>query len=444
MQVTEKDSSNFFPNDYLPTIHDKDVNHVLESELEHISSLLLEYVNGASFASNKDFSVYSGTAGIAYMFFRLTESVKLRNKFESIVDRWEAAAKKSIDVAIATIENEKENVASGGCCLVGSSSRIKKEVSTFLKGHAGVFAVAAAIYFKIDKKKSEHYSRHVLDYSPNIVENDRLPCGVINGISGYLSTLLFMSKHAHVDLKSDLFKDLTHKLVLHVLLRGRLLAKVNISPFPLMWQWRGDQFTGTGYGICGILCVMLNFHEDVRNAGFDKCIRNTIEGLYSARLKSGNLPKTLNGSKTDVLVQWCHGSPGFISLLNLSSALYPQNREIYQRYVEDVSDVVMKRGLVRNGFGINDGISGNALALICAHKVSKLEHHYSQAIRFAVFTSIPNCDDASSIKDSLLWKPKDPYSLMEGASGLACLFAAILGNDENAELYCNGGCPWLM
>lgn len=43
----------------------------------------------------------------------------------------------------------------------------------------------------------------------------------------------------------------------------------------------------------------------------------TIDYLIESKYPSGNFISSI-GSKTDKLVQWCHGSPGFVYVLNLA------------------------------------------------------------------------------------------------------------------------------
>ncbi|KAG8284210.1 Glutathione S-transferase lancl1, partial [Homalodisca vitripennis] len=43
-------------------------------------------------------------------------------------------------------------------------------------------------------------------------------------------------------------------------------------------------------------------------------IKPTLDDLIAQRLPSGNFPSS-QGSRSDRLVQWCHGAPGFAELL---------------------------------------------------------------------------------------------------------------------------------
>ena len=423
-----------------------------ESELESISDQLLTKVNNFNISSDHDFSVYSGIAGVAYFFWRLTQCPVICSspQFAHKLESWKKAAKISIDTALNIVERDKESGAEpggsgGAACCIGTTGKPTK-CSTLLTGHAGVYAVASVIYRDLDIDKSKHFVRSVLDFAPDLNANDRLPCGIMNGIAGFLSCLIFMNKHSMLNLTQSSERLVAHKLVIHVLLRGRLLAMQNSGnqSLPLLWQYRGDQHTGAALGISGILTVLLYFHTDIRKAGYDKRVREAISGLFSARMESGNLPISLNGPKKDVFVQWCQGVPGFVPLIAIAMKVYPQNIDIYKNYISEVMSVIMEKGLVSKGFGICHGISGNAFSLLCAYRECKVDKYDLYAKRFTLFACKPEGDNGADLKKKLISKPDHPLSLMEGVSGLGCLLTYFFENEQSRNTFCNGGCPWLM
>ena len=442
-------------NQYLPALNaddDSTWKATFESELESISTQLLAKADEPGFSTNSDCTVYSGTAGVAYFFWRLTQNPKLcsSSRFASSIESWKKIAKVAINGAVDSAESKGENGtgpggSGGAACCVGNISRPNK-CSTFLTGHAGVYAVASAIYRDIDIEESRRFTRLVMDLAPDLNGNDRLPCGIMNGITGFLCCLLFMNKHSGLNLTQSKEKMVSHQLVLHVLLRGRMLSKQNTGEnvLPLLWQYRGDQHTGALMGMSGILTVLLHFHDDVRNAGYNKCMRETIEGLFGTRLESGNIPSSLNGSKADKFVQWSQGAPGFIPLLAIAMKVFPEKLDTYTKFVSETTPVIMERGLVSDSFGVCHGISGNAFALSCAFRSCKSGKYDEQAKRFALFACQPEGEDGTQLKDKLLWKSDHPYSLMEGMSGLGCLLAYFMEEEKLRSSFCNEGSPWLM
>ena len=47
-------------------------------------------------------------------------------------------------------------------------------------------------------------------------------------------------------------------------------------------------------------------------------IKSTIDKLLSLQLPSGNFPSSLESCSRDKLVQWCHGAPGFVHMLEMA------------------------------------------------------------------------------------------------------------------------------
>lgn len=84
-----------------------------------------------------------------------------------------------------------------------------------------------------------------------------------------------------------------------------------------MYRWHDSYYLGGAHGIAGILYLILQTREHISQEQINTFIKPTLDWLLTQRYPSGNLPSSL-GSRSDKLVQWCHGSPGFVQLLCLA------------------------------------------------------------------------------------------------------------------------------
>jgi hypothetical protein len=310
-----------------------------------------------------DYSVYTGAAGVAYMFFRLSlmENAFIADSQEQLLNK----ATSYIDVALRLKPKESKT----------------RRVSTFLTGLAGVYSVAAAIYFaKGETRRAARMCKEVLSLAYTCA-TEECPSELLFGRCGYLSCLLFLAANAGFELAdaSDIITD-TLSLILE---DGKRLAG---DGFSLMWEWHEKRYLGAAHGLCGILLVLLHFRDVVAALGDLQLVKDTIDQLLRTRFPSGNLPSSV-GSDTDRLVHWCHGAPGLVPLLLEAHAAFGE--PAYLAAAADAARVVRERGLLRKGFGLCHGTSGNGLALLALHRATPSDDHLHNALRFGLFACSP-------------------------------------------------------
>lgn len=150
------------------------------------------------------------------------------------------------------------------------------------------------------------------------------------------------------------------------------------------------------------------------------------KSLLQMPCPSGNFPSSL-GKKTDSLVQWCHGAPGFIPLLcylgnhhNVmeNTSQHKPPTVSYAHLAKQASECIWERGLLTKGMGLCHGISGNAYAFLTLYRYDKEEAHLNKARAFASF-----------IMDSweqLIDLPDRSASLYEGAAGAVCFLIDVI------------------
>ena len=118
-------------------------------------------------------------------------------------------------------------------------------------------------------------------------------------------------------------------------------------------------------------------------------------------LSSGNIKSSLH-SKSDKLVQWCHGSPGILPLL----VNFPDMYEPLTMCIENV----WRRGMLKKGSGICHGIAGNAYSLLSVYIKNRDEKLFDKVIVFVLHILEAGASECCSQADR-------PFSLFEGLSG---------------------------
>lgn len=184
---------------------------------------LIECVSqNASLLSDND--LYTGTVGVAYMFYRLAISENFKNDSKLFLNK------------AITILRLKEN-RSG-----------QKSLCQFICGDAGVSAVKAAIYRQSgNDKMAELYLQHFksglavckpLDFSR--------PGGdeLFIGRTGYLFGVLWLEKVFGRRIIED--QDVI-ELCLIIVESGRKYSKKNKSIFPLMYSYYKTEYLGKLY-----------------------------------------------------------------------------------------------------------------------------------------------------------------------------------------------------
>jgi lantibiotic modifying enzyme len=187
-------------------------------------------------------------------------------------------------------------------------------------------------------------------------------------------------------------------------LTSLVISSISLEDFP--WKWNDTIYYGAAHGTAGILFVLSRLGHIVDLEKY----RTFID---SSRLESGNF-KSSASSKSDKLIHWCHGAPGFIPLLyeyhpKLESATSVDQVNNLNKIQESL-ELIWEKGLLRKGCNICHGIAGNGYSFVIAYQKTLDIQHLSQAIVFLTeilkFTPLQACENADH-----------PYSLFEGLAG---------------------------
>lgn len=208
----------YFKNIYSDS-HESNSNTYHEFWKDKVNSLMQRVSRNASSSSKN--TLYTGSTGIAYMFYHLAISSEFKNDPSTYLNK----ATKVLKL--------KEN------------SFTQKKSNQFISGDAGVNAVSAAIYHQIgDEKTAEMYLKYFEDGVTSCKPIDSLKPGddeLFVGRAGYLYGVLWLEKVFGRKLIPD--QDVID-ICLTIVESGRQYSKANKSSFPLMYSYHGKEYLG--------------------------------------------------------------------------------------------------------------------------------------------------------------------------------------------------------
>ncbi len=121
------------------------------------------------------------------------------------------------------------------------------------------------------------------------------------------------------------------------------------------------------------------------------------------------------------MVHFCHGSPGFVSLL-CEAGYYLQDEAFFQAAMK-AGECIWKRGILTKGNGVCHGITGNAYCLFSISRICKEDSDARDKWRYRgmLFTQL-TYDKSTQEQLSTIRSPgrkvegmaDSPLSLMEG------------------------------
>ncbi|KAI3915576.1 hypothetical protein MKW92_042598 [Papaver armeniacum] len=327
----------------------------------------------------QDFTVYTGSLGIAYLLFK---SYQVTNK------------KNDLNLCSEIVQD------------CDTSSKNSRNV-TFLCGRAGVCALGAvAAKHSGDERLLNHYLTQLQAIKlPRDIPNE-----LLYGRAGFLWACSFLNKH----ITGVVSSSFTGAVVKEMIDEGRRLS--NKGTCPLMYEWHGKKYWGAAHGLAGIVHVLMDMElkpDEVED------VKGTLRYMIQNRFPSGNYPSS-EESESDRLIHWCHGSPGVA--LTLVKAAEVFGDEDFLRAAIDAGEVVWERGLLRR-VGICHGVSGNAYVFLSLYRLTGNVKYLYRAKAFACFL----LDKADKlISEGKMHGGDHPYSLFEGLGGMAYFFLDMI------------------
>ncbi|KAI0594100.1 hypothetical protein F4775DRAFT_575280 [Biscogniauxia sp. FL1348] len=126
---------------------------------------------------------------------------------------------------------------------------------------------------------------------------------------------------------------------------------------PQPWVWHGTQYLGAAHGTIGIICQLV-----LSDPSTAPKLEDLLSSALEQQFESGNFFSSVP-PRSDRLIQFCHGGPGFVISLRSLLPYFPTLHDKIQKAVSDAQSNIWERGLLTKEPCLCHGIAGNALAL---------------------------------------------------------------------------------
>nr|XP_050858177.1 lanC-like protein 2 isoform X1 [Vespula vulgaris]XP_050858178.1 lanC-like protein 2 isoform X1 [Vespula vulgaris] len=325
-----------------------------------------------------DHSIYTGSAGIA-------------NMFQLYADYFNEPVYYS--KAIELLQN----------CI--KKFKWKREI-TFLTGLSGPLALGAVIFHKHgNKNDSQNAISKLISLSTHVInEHSDIPDELLYGRAGYLFSLLYINTNiCPPPIESDIIKQ----VISSIIKSGNIYSTSRHCKSPLMYSWHDTEYLGAAHGLAGILYILLQARDYLHEGQLKNYILPALYYLQDLKYPSGNFPSSI-GSNTDKLIHWCHGAPGMTMLFCLAYEIYSDKK--FLETAIQCGEVIWARGLLKKGYGICHGVSGNAYTFLHLYQQTKDLKYLYRACKYAEW-----CFNYGVNQNRI---PDRPFSLFEGLAGV--------------------------
>ncbi|XP_028322378.1 glutathione S-transferase LANCL1 [Gouania willdenowi] len=353
-----------------------------------VSELLLIMEKGLKAADPRDCTTYTGWAGIALLYLHL------HNVFKDA----------------SFLQRAEEHVSRSLKCLT------RRHDVTFLCGDAGPLAVAAVVFHRLQKQQqSEECISRLLQYHQTVVEGSGgLPDEMLYGRMGYMSALVFIRQQLGEDrIPLQYIQQISEAVLASGEHHSRKCHIQNQSP--LMYQWYQEQYVGAAHGLAGIYYFLMQPGFVSTDDPLHRLVRPSVDHVCRLKFPSGNYPPCI-GDDRDLLVHWCHGSPGVVYMLLQAHKTFG-----VAQYLADAlqcGEVVWRFGLLKKGYGLCHGAAGNAYTFLALYRETQEPKHLYRACMFADWCMAYGTHGCRT--------PDTPFSLFEGMAGTIYFLADLL------------------
>jgi len=253
-----------------------------------------------------------------------------------------------------------------------------------------------------------------------VCQKSDIPDENLYGRCGYLSALLFIRSHLGPE---AIQSNSIIKVVKAVVQSGKALSERIEHSIPLMYTWHDKKYLGAAHGLAGIYYILLQIDEPEVQQYIRELVKPCIDFLMAHRFPSGNGPSSLKSKSEDVLVQWCHGAPGWVQLFALSYKIYKDEK--YFNAALKFGNVIWRRGLLTKGYGLCHGAAGNAYAFLSLFHLTSNHKYLYYAYKFAEWCCDYGRHDVGT--------PDRPFSMFEGLAGTIYFLVDML--DPNTAAF---------
>ena len=387
---------------------------LLENRNRLLSTLLGNLENEEDGMISEDITVYTGIGGIALLFMKISSNSDWTNLEEKAKNKYLRAA----------------------CKNTYYKSKMKKR-PTFLCGLAGPLAIKAVADSGVANSGTPSNEAEALQSVNTLLEilpatlktSSDLPNELLYGRAGYLYALLYVKKNVkEPTIANGITPEVIGNLTKVIIDEGVQYAKRTKRQVPMWWEWHEKEYIGGAHGVAGVLHTLLCAIEYIPEELIRSHLKPTLDYLVRLQFPSGNFPSSVERKSmptNDKLLHFCHGAPGVIHLLLKAHEIWPNNEDSYLVRARRCGDTIWQRGLLKKGYGICHGVSGNTYAFIRLWNVTNEPEYLYKAARFAEW-----CFDYGSRGCRT---PDRPLSLFEGIAGVIYMLTDLIQGPATAQ-----------
>ena len=394
--------------------------------------------------STKRLDLYEGIGGYVYLAIRLAESPNL--KLLETLGFGKAEALRACRELLENIDHLLK--------IRKNPEPIERRIS-FCLGDSGVLVTCMHAAKLLDEgavfnslyKKLLGLTNAVLSRASDFYQE------ILYGVPGLLYSLLYAKKHFEglpmPGLEDHIFACYMLIIDTGVNNYNEKLKHNSSEPFRLVYDFSGKEYLGGVHGLLGNLFILLQALPHVKHRLTEKQLESvhfifkSLDLCVARQHENGNLPSGVIGSKSN-LVQLCHGAPGavgpFVKAAEILESLGQEYHQLYSadKYIESArraAYVIWNEGILKKGFNLCHGISGNAYAMLQLGRSSVVSADEQRlwtdrAIHFMllkrdheVMNSLSSYDFDCRYKTGM---SDYPFSLMLGLAGDMCLEIDLL------------------
>ncbi|XP_060067725.1 lanC-like protein 3 [Ylistrum balloti] len=366
-----------------------------------------------------DGGLYVGNAGVAYMFYYLSNC-----------DLFSSHKAYFLEQGMMYVKVAMDYVERGG--------HRGDPPCSFILGSAGTMAVYSLLFHiagneSKSKKLAEQFAK-LADHARPIAFYRYGSDELLVGRAGYLSgALALQQKLGYKAVDEDTLKHLCTVTVesgRHYSYSHKPKSPKGVRS-PLMYAYHGTEYLGAAHGLSGILQMLLSFPEfytceDSQMAVED--VHKAVDFMLSLEQTNHNYAPAMDEvgrgrPEGEDLVHWCHGAPGVIYLFARAYKVWGDEK--YLQACVRCGELTWEKGLLRKGPGICHGVAGSGYVFLLLYRLTADKKYLYRALKFAEFMFTQEFMKGARVPDM-------PFSLYEGWAG-AVLFLVDLMQPDKAE-----------
>ncbi|XP_033741341.1 lanC-like protein 3 [Pecten maximus] len=369
--------------------------------------------------ANCDGGLYVGNAGVAYMFYYLSNCESFTSRKNDFLELGMAYGKVAMD-------------------FVDRGGDRGDPPCSFILGSAGTVAVNSLLYHTAgNESKSKKIAEKFANFADHARPISFYPYGsdeLLVGRAGYLSgALALQQKLCYKVVSEDILKHLCTVTVesgRHYSYSHKPKSPKGVQS-PLMYAYHGTEYLGAAHGLSGILQMLLSFPEfytceDSQPAVED--VHRAVDFMLSLEQANHNYAPAMDEvgmsrPEGEDLVHWCHGAPGVVYLFARAYKVWGEEK--YLHACVRCGELTWEKGLLRKGPGICHGVAGSGYVFLLLYRLTGDKKHLYRALKFAEFMFTQEFKKGARVPDC-------PFSLYEGWAG-AVLFLVDLIQPDKAE-----------